>query len=833
MMRWWRLSWRLLLRDARAGELSLLAVALIIAVAATSAIGFFTDRIQRTMGQQATELLGADLVIGSSQPIPARWLQQARDEGLGVSQVIEFRSVVLAGESMQLASVKAVAEGYPLRGKLQVSEALFAGGQPAQGIPAPGEVWLEPRLFGLLDVEPGGQLELGSAMFGATQSLVYESDRGGDFYSLAPRVMMNIADLKRAAVLRPGSRVEYRMLLAGDKLLLDAYLSWLRPRLSSNEQIITVQQGRPAISRALERAERYLGLASLVAVLLAGVAIAMGARRYSERHFDMSAMLRCMGASQRDLLMISLLQLLWLGLIGSLIGLALGWGLQEGLIQLLRPLLPGQLPGIGIKPVWLGLATGLITLAGFALPPVVRLRTVPPLRVLRRDLTPMPAQAWLIYSSAIATLVLLMWRYTRSAELTLAIVAGVLVCAITLGVILTLMLRLTVNRLRSRTLNVAFRFGLNHLLRNTQITVSQVLAFGMTLMAMAVVILIRTELVGRWQSELPEQTPNVFAVNILSTDVPALEQFLDSRQLTRSAVFPMVRGRLTRLNGEPILQAVGQQGRGSNALHRELNLTWSDQLPETNKLVSGSWWPADGDPDQPLVSIEADLAQRLGIKIGDRLGFSITGVSLEARVANIRSVEWESFRPNFYMVFPSGVLEQFASTYMTSFHRPEAAPEIGRDLIRQFPSVTVLDLNVVISQIRGIVNQVSLAVEYVLLFVLCAGFTVFFAAMQASLDERLQEGALMRTLGARSGQIRASHISEFVLLGALAGVVAAMGTETISYLLYREVFSIPFSWHPLYWLLLPIIGGVLVGGAGWWGTRRVVTQAPLGVLREL
>ncbi len=827
------MSWRLLLRDARAGELTLLLLALVIAVASTSAIGFFTDRVQRTMGQQATELLGADLVIGSSQAIPSSWVERARKDGLSVSTVAQFRSVVLAGEAMQLASVKAVASGYPLRGQLRVSDNLFSGSEAATGIPAQGEVWLEPRLFGLLELEPGGVLELGVAQYSASKALVYESDRGGDFYSLAPRVLMNMEDLEASGVLQPGSRVEYRLLLAGDKALLDVYLEWLTPQMSSNQQVITLQRGRPAVNRALQRAERYLGLASLIAVLLAGVAIAMGARRYSERHFDMSAMLRCMGAGQRDLLMISLLQLLWLGLIGSLLGLALGWVLQEGLVQLLRSLLPGQLPAVGFKPVWLGLATGLITLAGFALPPVVRLRKVPPLRVLRRDLTPMPAQAWLIYGSAIATLMLLMWRYTRSAELTLAIAAGVAVAALMLGVVLALLLRLTAYRLRSRTVNVALRFGLNHLLRNTQVTVSQVMAFGMTLMAMAIVVLIRTELIGRWQSELPVNTPNVFAVNILTEDVSALEQFLDQRELARSAVFPMVRGRLTAINGESALQVVSEEGRSSNALHRELNLTWSDQLPETNRLESGDWWPSGQGGGEALVSVEADLAQRLGVRVGDRLGFSITGVTLEAKVANIRSVQWESFRPNFYMVFPPGVLEQFASTYMTSFHRPLDSPMIARDLIREFPSITVLDLEVVIQQIRGIVDQVSLAVEYVLLFVLCAGFTVFFAAMQASLDERLQEGALMRTLGARSGQIRASHISEFVLLGALAGAVAAMGTETISYLLYREVFNIPFDWHPLYWLVLPLFGAALVGAAGWWGTRRVVTQSPLGVLREL
>ncbi|RRJ85374.1 ABC transporter permease [Aestuariirhabdus litorea] len=833
MKRWLRLSWRLLLRDGRAGEVSLLLVALIIAVAATSAIGFFTDRMQRTMGQQATELLGADRVIASSQTIPAPWVQRARAEGLLVATTAEFRSVVLAGEAMQLASVKAVDAAYPLRGQLRTAPQPFAEGQVTSGVPAVGEVWLEPRLFGLLELQPGASLELGITALTAARALVYEPDRGGDFYSLAPRLLMSMEDLERSGVLQPGSRVEYRLLLAGDSPSLERYLTWLTPQLSDNQQLITLQRGRPAISRALERSERYLGLASLVAVLLAGVAIAMGARRYSERHFDMSAMLRCMGASQRDLLMISLLQLLWLGLFGSLFGLLLGWGLQEGLVQLLRPLLPGELPGLGIKPVWLGLATGLVTLAGFALPPVVRLRQVPPLRVLRRDLTPMPAQAWLIYGSAILCLMLLMWRYTNSVQLTLAILAGVIMSALALGGLLGLLLRVTVHRLRTRTLSVALRFGLNHLLRNTQVTVGQVLAFGITLMAMAVVVMIRTELVGRWQAELPENTPNVFAVNILTEEVEALEQFLDQRQLARSAVFPMVRGRLTQINGEPARQVVSEEGRGSNALRRELNLTWSVGLPETNRLVSGRWWNEGTEQTTPLVSVEAELARRLGIEVGDRLGFSITGVNLEAEVANLRSVEWESFRPNFYMVFAPGVLEPFASTYMTSFHRPLDNPEVGRELIRAFPSVTVLDLEVVIQQIRGIVDQVSLAVEYVLLFVLCAGFTVFFAAMQASLDERLQEGALMRTLGARSGQIRASHISEFLLLGALAGVVAALGTETISFVLYQEVFDIAFSWHPIYWLALPLLGALLVGGAGWWGTRRVVTRSPLGVLREL
>jgi putative ABC transport system permease protein len=822
------LAWRLLKRDWRAGEVQALLFALAIAAATTSAVTGFSERLSRALSQQTTDLLGADLVLESSQPTPADWLAQARQRGLRDTGAVEFASMAVATDGLQLVSVKAVADDYPLRGAVRIAAEPFGPEQPVARAPASGTLWLESRLFAILKLNKGDRLRIGEAEFTVTEVLGFEPSRGGDILNLSPRVLMHLDDLPRTRVIQPGSRITYRSLFAGDEAAVQEMREWLEPRLSERERLVDARTGRPAIGNALDKAERYLGLASLVAIALAGVAVAMAARRYSLRHFDVSAMLRCLGAQQRDIVMLYLLQMLLLGLVGSLAGAILGWFAQIGLVALLAELLPLTPPQAGPLPLLLGVATGLVTLTGFALPPVLRLRAVPPLRVLRRDLAPLPARAWLVYGLAVLTLLGLMWRYTADLRLTLSVAAGAGATAlIMLGMALAL---LTATRHLHRRAGAAWRFGINSLWRRGAASVGQIFAFGLVIMAMSLTTLLRTDLLASWQTQLPDDAPNQFAINILPHEREPLAGFLRAQGIHSAPVYPVVRGRMTAIDGVPVRTAVSKEEQDNNALHRELNLTWSAELPEGNRIITGAWF-ANSAAGQ--VSVEEKLAQRLGIAIGDELEFLIAGETLSARVVSLRSVEWDSFRPNFYMIFPPGMLEGFPGSAMTSFYLPPGEQRFLQQLLERFPAVTVLDVGALLAEVRRIFGQVTLAVEYILMFVLLASFTVLFAVLAASHDERIQEGALLRALGASRRQVRSGHVAEFALLGLLAGVLAACGTELIAWLLYTQIFHLDYSWKWPVWIAAPLFGMLGVALAGLWGTRRVLSRPPAVLLRDV
>ncbi|MDH3527571.1 MAG: ABC transporter permease [Gammaproteobacteria bacterium] len=825
----WRLAMRLLARDWRAGELRILSAAIVIAVAASTAIGFFTDRLGRGMINQSADFLGADLVLESPRPVAAAWLAQARSTGLRTSETLKFSSVVVAGDKLQLAGVRAVAAGFPLRGSLRTAPGPFLTDAEDAGMPAAGEAWAAPRLLTRLGLDSGDTLTVGEQALVIRKVLTFEPGQVGSPFGVAPRLLMNLADVPATGVVQPGSRLTYQYLFAGTEQDIARFRGWLKARLGASHRLVGVQEGRRAVGSALERAERFLGLAVMAAIVLAGVAIAMAARRYSQRHFDMSAMLRCLGASQRDLLGLYLAQLLVLGLLASAAGCLLGWLAQQGLLVLLAELLPMAPSATSAWPLLAGLLTGLVVLAGFALPPVLRLKGVPPLRVLRRDLSPLPSNAWLVYGIAIAAVVLLMWRYTGNAKLTLAALAGGAAASAVLGVLGFILLALG-RRLHTRV-GVAWRFGLNNLWRRRRTSVSQILAFGLALMAMAVIALVRSDLLTTWQDQLPVDVPNHFAINILPDQVEAVRDFMAARDVPTTQIYPMVRGRLVSINAEAVSQAVTKEAQSDNALNRELNLTWTTELQEDNAIVSGRWWRVE-DSGRPLVSVESKLAERLGIELNDYLGFTVGDEAFSARVASIRSVQWDSFRPNFYMVFPPGVIERFAATWMTSFYLPPGDKPMLIELVRNYPAITVLEMDLIIAQVERIFRQVTLVVEYVLLFVLLAGFAVLFAALQASLDERLYEGALLRALGASRRQLRSGHLAEFITLGALAGLVAAIGTECLAWVLYSQVLHFDYSFKWPVWIAAPLVGAVLIGAAGYRGTRPVVERSPVVLLRE-
>jgi putative ABC transport system permease protein len=825
----WRLALRLLARDWRAGELRLIVAALVVAVGAVTGVGFFGDRVLRGVSYQSAELLGADLVLVGPRAVPAVWLDAARASGLRHAEALEFSSVVVKGEQLQLAGVRAVSSTYPLLGTLRVAPALFGEDAPARELPAPGTAWLEARALLGLQAAVGDRIEVGAATFTVARVLTFEPGRGGNFFGIAPRVLIRMEDVARTEVIQPGSRVTYGYGFAGDEGAVTRFREWLKPKLDSTQQVLDAREGNTTIARAVERVQRYLGLTSLLAVLLAGVAVAMAAGRYTERHYDTSALLRSFGAGARDVAALHLLQLLVLGLGASAAGVALGGAAQAVLNAMLHDFFPVPLPAPGWAPVIPGIVTGLITLAGFAVAPVLRLRRVPPLRVLRRELVPLPPGAWAVYGSAAAAMLALMWRYTGNWTLTVAVIGGALGAAVALGSVAWLLLRAS-RRLQHRA-GGFWRNGIANLARRGRTSVGQVLAFGLTLMAMAVIALVRTDLLGTWQRQLPADAPNHFAFNILPADVPGTEKFFAANQIRSQALYPMVRGRLVAINGTAVRQAVTKEENNNEALQRELNLTWTDTLPPDNSLVRGDWWRR-GERGA-LVSVEEKLAKRLGIEPGADLTFSIGGAELVARVASIRKVQWDSFHPNFFMIFPPGVLDGFPATYITSFHlAPEQKPLLTT-LVRKFPAVTVIETDQVLAQVRTILMQATFAVEFVLLFVLAAGLAVLYAALAASRDERLHEGALLRTFGASRRHLRLGHFAEFALLGFLAGVLAAIGTELIAYFTYARAFDLEYTWKWPVWLIAPLAGAMVVGTAGFFGTRKIVKESPMVVLREL
>lgn len=820
---------RALRRDWRAGEVQVLLAALVVAVASVSAVSFFTDRIQRGIDRQAGELLAADLLVESPDDIPEAWGRQARALGLDTARTLTFPTMTARGERFQLADVKAVSPEYPLRGELRVAERPFGPERVAPSGPPPGEAWVDPRLLGALELAVGEAVTVGQVELAVTQVLAFEPDRGGDLFTLGPRLLMHLDDIPATGLVQRGSRVRHHLLVAGPPEMVDAYRDWLAPRLGERASLQGVRDARPEMRVALERADRFLGLAALVSVVLAGLAVAIAARRYAERHLDPVAILRCLGASQAFVARTVLLQVLATGLLGSLLGLALGFAAQHGLVALLADLLPTALPGPGWRPVAAGLATGLVTLAGFALPPFLGLPRVSPLRVLRRDLGPLPTRAWVVYGAALAALVALVVWQAADQRLAAYALAGIGAVALVL-VAASLGLLRALEPLRHRG-GAAWRLGLAGLTRRRRQSTAQTVAFGTGILVLLLLALVRTELLAGWQDRLPPDTPNVFLINIQPEEVDALAGFLAREGVAQAELYPMVRGRLVAIDGEPVGAGDYASPRAQRLIEREFNLSWAQEPQEDNRIVAGTWWPPGTEGSREL-SVEEGIAETLGIALGDTLRFSIGGAELEAEVTSLRTVQWDSFNVNFFIVAPPGVLEDYPATWITSFHLPAERHGVLARLVQEFPSVTVLDVAALIDRVRAVMTQASLAIEYVFVFTLLAGLTVLAAAIQSTLDERRRESAVMRTLGGSRRQVLTGLATEFATLGALAGLLGAVGAQAVGLILAREVFGLAYAPGPGLMVLGLVAGAAGVALAGIVGTRGVLTHPPAETLRR-
>jgi putative ABC transport system permease protein len=807
------LALKLVRRDWTSGELHILGAALIIAVAATTAVSLFGHRLTRTMETQAAEFLAADMVVSSHDAYAEEWFRKSQEMGLAHARTVEFPSVLVENNELLLTGTKAVSDAYPLRGTVKTTVADLAAETAAKEAPQPGTAWVESRVLNSLKLALNDSITLGEKTLRVTRIITHEPDRRGDWYSLSPRVIFNLADLDATGVIRPGSNAHYYALFAGEPQQVLAFKHWLKPLLHPGQQLVDIHEDRPELGNALSRAERYLGLSSIVIVLIAGVAIAMSARRYTERHYDLTA----------------LMQYLVIGITASFAGCALGYLAQEGVAWWLKGILPHAL----VAPAWyaplFGVATGLFVLLGFALPPVLRLKRLPPLRVLRRDLSPMPSSAWTVYGLALATLGLLVWRYTGDGRMT-AIVLGIALAALA-GAGLCVLALLKASRRLIPHLSLSLRFGLQNLTRRPRLGMTQILAFGLTATAMLVSLLVRTELIQEWRRQLPENAPNYFALNLFEGDLPAFRSFMAQHNIVVSDFYPIIRGRFTEVNGMDVRALAHKDSQGEGAVKRDLSLTWSEVPPADNRLTEGEWW--GGYPQPGLVSVEAKLAESLQIHLGDRLTFSIDGQQREAVVNSLRSVRWDTMRPNFYMIFSPGTLSGFPARWLTSFYLPaEKKPDLV-NLAKSFPAMTLLEVDQLLKQFQTILKEISMSIDFVLIFALSAGFAVLFASVRATLDERLREDALLRAMGASRSLLRKSLSVEFATLGLLSGLLAAATTEAIAWSLFSRVFDLHPRWHWEIWLLAPFVGALAVGVSGYAHTRGIVRSSPIKILREL
>ncbi len=828
-MRLLALAVRTLGREWRSGELGVLLLALTIAVAALTGVGFLVDRIGTAVAMQATEVLAADIRLGSPQPISSQYFEEANRRGIRTARVTSLLSVVLNGDESQLTNVQAVTDGYPLRGRLLVADEPFAKGTPAQGIPPAGEVWPDSKLLAAVGGKVGGQLSIGAATLHVGRVLISRPDQGGSFAELAPAVIMNAADLPSTQLIQPGSRVSYGALFAADRNRIEVFKAWLGAHKQRRERLRDITDASPQIRNAVERSGRFLSLASLVSVLLSAVAVAMSARRYVHRHLDTVALLKTLGATRNFTLGVNILQLLAIAIAAAVLGSAIGYLAQEWLLHALKGLVTATLPSASFMPVAIGFMTAVAVLAGFALPPLLQLSRVPAIRVLRRDIGPPPPIILLAFGPAVAVVVLLIYWVVLDWKLFWGFTVGLAAFVLLLTGAGTLLVFLA-SRLRGRV-GVAWRFGVANLSRRRAESLVQIVAFGMGIMVLLLLAIVRGDLNSDWRRALPDNFPNYFFINIPPGDREEFVKFLEARGARTTRVLPMIRGRLTGINGRPVDSLrFGREQDGENFATREQNLTWAQELGDDNRLVAGSWW-TQADLGKPLVSLSTEIQQSLGLHLGDQLTFDIAGESFTVKVASVRKVKWDSFEPNFFIVFAPGVLDDTAGTYLTSaFFKSTDARQLAQ-LARRFPSVSIFDIDDLLGQVRSMLNKAVLAVQSVFVFTLLAGLTVLLAAVQSSRHERRFESAMLRTLGASRGTVLQGVLAEFTTLGLLSGMLAALGASVAAYFVTTRVLELHYSFELWVWVVGLLGGASLVALSGWLATRSVVNQPPLLTLR--
>ncbi|NKF21261.1 ABC transporter permease [Solimonas marina] len=819
---------RRLRRGWRSGELLIVALALAIAVAAAGSVHLFTERVRLAIGEQSGETLGADLVFRSRDPLPATLHEHAQQAGLRLTTSTEFSSVVFHGDATSLASIKAVGDGWPLRGTLLLSDQPYEPSHAAHGIPPRDTVWVDAQLWQDLRLQPGATLQLGRLHVTVGAVIAQEPGRGAGFSDLAPRVMMNAADLDASGLLGVGSRANYKLDVAGDR---DAIAALRDAALPDGVKLTTPQDARPEVRRSIERAGQFLDIAVLAATLLACAAVALSSRQYGEKLRDEIAVLKCLGARRRFLTRALLLQLLLLGLVSGLVGAVVAYGAQAVLAAVLGGLMKLDLPPAPWLPLVEAIAVGLLLLLGFAAPPMLAARNTPPLRVFQRTEAGSAATRS-ITVIALATSAALLWFATGDVTLAAWVLAGAAATLLALALTAWLLVRALTPLRRSAGGSFAWRFGLGNIARRRGATIVQVTALGLALLALLLVSVVRTDLLSTWQKKLPADTPNQFLINIQPEQRDALQAFFAKHGYPDLHLWPMARGRLVALNGQPVSAETFTDPETQRWINRDFNLSWSTVLNPDNRITEGQWWGEDGR-GKKLLSADAYAIERLHLKLGDTMTLDFAGEQETFTVTNFRTVDWDSFNPNFFLLAPPGAVSDLVPRqYLTSFYLPPEQRGLLRELVTQFPNVSVLDIDALMDQVRSIIERIVRAVEFIFAFTLAAGLAVLLAAIEGTRAERVRETALLRTLGARSGLIARGLIAEYAVLGALAGGVAAIAAQMLAWALADHVFHIGYGPRPLLWLIGMTSGAAIVCALGWLSLRSTLRTPPNTVLRQ-
>lgn len=816
------LSLNLLRRDWRAGEWRVLLLALVLAVGSLATVGLFADRVRQALQQQAQSLIGADLRITSSRPLSTEYRKAAEAQGLQVVQSRTFPSMVVHGEQVLLSEIQAVETGYPLRGKIEIDDGSL---HVASAIPISGTVWVDERLLRRLDMQVGDEVGIGAQRFNIAARIVKDIDQSIGFASFAPRVLMNETDLASTGLLQEGSRVSYRVMIAGDATQVLALKTSLQEKLSGNEKMEDVRDARPEIRTSLERAEHFLGLAALTAAILAGAAMALAARRFVLRHLDGVAVMRCLGAQQGQVLSLFLYQFVLLGIVAVLVGGLLGYLTQAALVESIASMREASLPQPSVMPLVKAAVSGFALLLGFAFLPLLQLRKVSPLRVLRRELGLPEASAWLIYGLAVGVLAALFLWHAGSLKLGLAVLGGLLAGLLLFGWLAWLLLHLLARYASNFQAN--WRQAFNNLARHGRSAAVQVVALSLGGMALLVLTLVRGDLLEAWQGKLPPDAPNRFLINIQADQYQPVLDLFTQRSLPAPELQPMVRGRLIEINERVVNGDSFADQRAKALVEREFNLSYMEQMPTWNEVTGGLWWKKDSVGE---LSVEEGIAKTLNIKLGDSLTYDVAGSHFTARVTSLRKVQWDSMKVNFFVITTPELLKEFPTSYLSSFYLPPDKVRVGDELSRSFPNILLIDTGAVIAQVRGIMDQIAQTVSAVFLFTLLSGLAVLYAALLATQDERSHEAAILRTLGADSHYLRRLHLSEFAILGGLSGLFAAAGATLLGWVLARFVLEIPYQANFSIWAI-GLFGGIaVVTLAGWLATRRIVNLPPLRIL---
>ena len=832
----WRLAARQAWRDFQAGELRLLALAVVLAVAALTAVAFFADRLNTGLARDARQLLGGDAVVASDQPAPATLAQRAQALGLQTATSAGFPSMGRApearGGASRLVAVKAVSPNYPLRGQLQVRAAPGAAVQAAAGGPPRGSVWVDEAVLESLGLAMGDELLLGESALKIDRLIVVEPDRGAGFLSFAPRAMLHEADLSATGLVQPASRITWRLAVAGPDAAVKAFTRQVEEQIRTESlrglRLDSFESGRPEMRQTLDRADKFLRLVALLAALLAAVAVAIGARDFAQRHLDDCAMLRVLGLPQRRIAGAYALEFAWVGLLASVLGIALGWAVHHAFVWLLAGLVSASLPPAGLAPAVFGLGVGMTLLLAFGLPPVLQLSRVPPLRVIRRDLG-LPRAA----SLSVLLLGVLGFSVLLVAVAADPVLGGIAVGGFALAVALfaglawaavSLLKRLVPEAGAPRWLLLATR----QVTARPAYAVLQVSALAVGLLALVLLVLLRTDLIGSWRSATPPDAPDRFVINIQPDQTAAFRQALAQAGVQRYDWYPMIRGRLVTLNGQPVQSQSFEGDRAQRLVEREFNLSHAAELPGGNPVVAGRWTPEEADG----LSVEEGLAKTLGLKLGDRLGFDMAGQTYEGRITSLRKVDWGTMRVNFFVLFPRSALPaELPVTWISAFRAPT---QRGFDsaLSRAFPNVTNVDVSASIAQVQRVLDQVIRAVEFLFGFTLATGLVVLFAAVTATREARSREYALMRAMGASRQLLATVQRAELLGVGALAGLLASLVAVAVGWLLARYAFE--FSWNPTPWVPLAgtAAGALLAWAAGWWGLRGVLRRPVVESLRN-